>query len=280
VREWPVVEGEAFTDADVRIAAQVCLVGQTVVDNLFTGESPVGKRIRLKGLPFRIVGVLGKKGANTYGQDQDDVLLLPWTTSKKKLQGSTFNTVDQILVTAGSADELNALENEVRGILRAAHRLDRESGGGASDDFTIRNMAEILGAMTATTSVMTALLAAIASVSLLVGGIGIMNIMLVSVTERTREIGLRMAIGARGKDVLSQFLVEALVLAGIGGLLGIALGGGGAIIVANSMHWPVILSPQSVAIAVVFSGAIGIVFGFYPAWRASRLDPIEALRYE
>jgi putative ABC transport system permease protein len=280
VREWPVVEGEGFTDADVRIAAQVCLVGQTVADNLFQGESPVGKRVRLKGLPFRVVGLLDRKGANTFGQDQDDVLLLPWTTCKKKLQGSAFSTVDQILVTAGSASALASLEAEVRSTLRSSHRLEREKGSGAADDFTIRNMTEVLGAMTATTGVMTALLAAIASVSLLVGGIGIMNIMLVSVTERTREIGLRMAIGARGRDVLSQFLVEAIVLAGIGGLLGVGVGGGGAIAVSRYAHWPVILSPQAIVVAVVFSGAIGILFGFYPAWRASRLDPIEALRYE
>ena len=280
VKEWPVAEGDNFTEADVRTAAQVCLVGQTVVDNLFRGESPIGKRVRLKGLPFRVVGVLSKKGASTFGQDQDDVLLLPWTTSKKKLQGSAFNNVDQILVAAASAQALVALEPEVRATLRATHRLGPEGPGAAMDDFSIRNMTELLGMMTATTGIMTALLAAIASVSLLVGGIGIMNIMLVSVTERTREIGLRMAVGARGRDVLAQFLVESIVLSGIGGFLGIVLGGGGAVFVAKAMNWPAVVSPQSIVVAVVFSGAVGIVFGFYPAWRASRLDPIEALRYE
>ena len=281
VREWPVGEGENFTDADVRNAAQVCLLGQTVVDNLFGSESPVGRRVRVKGLPFKVVGVLDRKGANTFGADQDDVLLLPWTTVKKKLQGSAFNTVDQILVATDSAEDLGPLEDQVRGILRANHRLaEHQSGPSALDDFSIRNMTELLGAMGATTGVMTALLAAIAAVSLLVGGIGIMNIMLVSVTERTREIGLRMAIGARGRDVLSQFLVEAITLSGIGGILGILLGGGGAMVVSRTAHWPILISANSIVLAVVFSAAVGILFGFYPAWRASRLDPIEALRYE
>ncbi len=280
VRDWAVTEGENFTDADVKNAAQVCLVGQTVVDNLFQTESPVGKRVRLKGLPFRVVGVLDRKGASTFGSDQDDVLLLPWTTVKKKLQGSTFNTVDQILVTAPTSSALKPLEDEVRATLRANHHLQRDSGPEALDDFTIRNMAELLSANAATTTVMTSLLAAIASVSLLVGGIGIMNIMLVSVTERTREIGLRMAVGAGARDVLSQFLVEAVVLSGIGGILGIALGAGGAITASRIAHWPAMVSAQAIVLAVLFSGAVGVIFGFYPAWRASRLDPIEALRYE
>jgi putative ABC transport system permease protein len=280
VRDWPVVEGANFTEADLKNAAQVCLVGQTVVDNLFQTRSPVGERVRVKGLPFRVVGVLDRKGASTFGSDQDDVLLLPWTTCKKKLQGSTFNSVDQILVNAPTASALSALENEIRATLRANHHLQRESGPEAMDDFSIRNMTELLGAMTATTTVMTSLLAAIASVSLLVGGIGIMNIMLVSVTERTREIGLRMAVGARAGDVLSQFLVESVVLSGIGGLIGIALGTGGAIAVSRFAHWPAIVSPNAIAVAVLFSGAVGVIFGFYPAWRASRLDPVDALRYE
>ncbi len=280
VREWPVAEGECFTDSDVKVAAQVCLVGQTVVDNLFPGESPVGLRIRVKGLPFRIVGVLDRKGANTFGSDQDDVLLMPWTTVKKKLQGSTFNNVDQILVSTDSAAQLPQLEDEIRATLRASHRLDREAGGGAMDDFTIRNLTEFLSAMTSTTDVMTKLLAGVAAVSLLVGGIGIMNIMLVSVTERTREIGLRMAVGARGRDVLSQFLVEAIVLSGIGGIVGIAFGVGTAVFVSIQAGWPAIVSPHAIVVAVLFSAAVGVIFGFYPAWRASRLDPIEALRYE
>ena len=280
VREWEVVEGEAFTESDVQNAAQVCLVGQTVAENLFRDESPVGKRIRLKGLPFRILGVLDRKGANTFGIDQDDILLLPWTTVKKKLQGSAFSNVDQILVTARSAEDLPSLEEEIRATLRANHRLDREAGSAALDDFTIRNMAELLGAMTAATGVMTLLLAAIASISLLVGGIGIMNIMLVSVTERTREIEQRMAVGARARDVHSQFLVESVVLSGFGGVIGIGLGCGIAIGVSRLANWNTIISPEAIAAAVLFSGAVGVIFGFYPAWRASRLDPIEALRYE
>ncbi len=280
VRQWPLVEGENFTEQDVKSAAQVCMVGKTVVDNVFEGASPVGQRIRVKGLPFRVIGVLEAKGANTYGSDQDDVLLLPWTTCKKKLQGSTFNNVDQILVAATTSDTTSRLEDEIRVTLRETHRVSRDRNGDTVDDFTIRNMTELMSAMTETTSVMTTLLALIASVSLLVGGIGIMNIMLVSVTERTREIGLRMAIGATNVDVLSQFLVESVVLSGIGGLLGIVTGGAGAIAVSHFAHWPVIVSPQAIVVAVLFSCAVGVVFGFYPALRASQLDPIDALRYE
>jgi putative ABC transport system permease protein len=279
IREWPLTEGEAFTDADVAQAAQVCLIGATVADKVFGTTSPVGQRVRLKNLPFRVVGVLDKKGANTY-QDQDDIVLLPWTTVKKKLQGSAFNNVDTLMVGAETAQALVPLEQEIRTVLRAAHKLDRETGPAAMDDFQIRNMAEFLSASAQMTTIMTALSAAIASVSLLVGGIGIMNIMLVSVTERTREIGLRMAVGATGGDVLSQFLVEAIVLSGIGGVIGALLGGGGAVWVAGMFKWPVIVSPITVVIAVGFSAAVGVLFGFYPAWRASRLDPIDALRYE
>jgi putative ABC transport system permease protein len=280
VREWPIVEGDNFTEQDVRVAAQVCVIGQTVADNLFPGDSPVGKRVRVKGLPFKIVGLLDKKGANTWGSDQDDVLLLPWTTCKKKLQGSAFNTVDQILVSAISTNAMDPLQEEINEVLRANHRIQRDRSGQYQDDYQVRNMTEMMNAMTATTRIMTGLLAAVAAVSLLVGGIGIMNIMLVSVTERTREIGLRMAVGARARDVLAQFLVEAVVLSGIGGILGIVAGGGGATGVARYMHWPSVVSPTAIVIAVLFSGAVGVIFGFYPAMRASALDPIEALRYE
>ncbi len=282
VREWPVIDGEGFSDADIKNASQVCLVGQTVVDNLFQGESPVGKSVRVKGLPFKVAGVLDKKGANAWGQDQDDVLLLPWTTCKKKLQGSTFYTVDQILVTSTSTSPavLKTLEDEMNVVLRANHRIKQDPKGGWEDDYQIRNMTEYLKTMTAQTGIMTSLLAAIASVSLLVGGIGIMNIMLVSVTERTREIGLRMAVGARGSDILAQFLVEAMSLSGIGGVVGIALGVGTSTIVSKVFHWPSLISWPTIGIAVFFSAAVGMFFGFYPAWRASRLDPIDALRYE
>jgi putative ABC transport system permease protein len=280
VREWAITEGECFTEADVKNAAQVCVVGQTVVENLFQNESPVGKRVRLKGLPFRVVGVLDKKGASTFGSDQDDVLLLPWTTCKKKLSGSTFNTVDQILVTAPTAKALTPLQEEIRTVLRVNHHLQREKGPEAMDDFTIRNMAELLSAMTATTTVMTSLLAAIASVSLLVGGIGIMNIMLVSVTERTREIGIRMAVGARPRDIRLQFLGEALALALVGGLLGVALGALAAARIAATLGWQVAYRPDIVVIAVVFSSIVGVGFGLYPAHKAAKLDPIQALRFE
>jgi len=280
VRQWPVIEGEVFTDGDVKVAAQVCLIGQTVADKLFASESPVGRRVRIKNLPFKIVGVLDKKGTNTWGQDQDDIVLMPWTTVKKKIQGSVFANVDQIVVSAPTIEALTPLEGEIRAALRAMHKLDRRSGAAAVDDFQVRNFTEMMAAQTATTQTMTSLLAGIAAVSLLVGGIGIMNIMLVSVTERTREIGLRMSVGATSADVLSQFLVESIVLSALGGFLGVVLGGGGSMLVASKNNWPVVLSAESVVIAVAFSGAVGILFGFYPAWRASRLDPIDALRYE
>jgi putative ABC transport system permease protein len=280
VRQWPVVEGECFTDKDVKSAACVCLVGKTVVDNVFPNESPIGKRIRLKGLPFKVVGVLEKKGANTYGQDQDDALLLPWTTCKKKLQGNTFNTVDQIMVSARSEGLMNQLEHEIHTCLREQHHCPTNLKGEVQEDFTIRNMTELMNTMAGATRVMTSLLAGVALVSLVVGGIGIMNIMLVSVTERTREIGLRMAVGARGRDILAQFLVEAVALSGIGGIIGIALGILGARGASMIFHWPSLISGSAVAVAIAFSAAVGVFFGFYPAWRASQLDPIEALRYE
>jgi len=281
VRGWKVVEGESFTEQDVKLAAQVCLVGRTVASQVFPDEDPIGKRVRLKGLPFTVVGVLEKKGSNTFGQDQDDIVLLPWTTTKKKLQGSTFDSVDQLLVGGINEGAMKSLEREVTEALRGARRgRPGQDGGRAEDDFTVRNTTEILTAMTGTTQVMTALLAAIASISLVVGGIGIMNTMLVSVTERTREIGLRMALGARAQDILMQFLVEAATLSFMGGAIGLALGGGGAMAVARAYKWPALLSWDTAVTAVIFSAAVGIFFGFYPAWRASRLDPIEALRYE
>jgi putative ABC transport system permease protein len=281
VRDWPLDEGEAFTDQDVKSQAQVCLVGHTVEEKLFGGESALGKSVRLKNLPFRIVGVLARKGGNTSGVDQDDVVLLPWTTCKTKVRDhSAFNTVDQILVSAPSSDLMSSLGEEIKDALRENHHCPENERGGYDDDFTIRNMTEVMNAMASTTQTMTTLLAAVASVSLLVGGIGIMNIMLVSVTERTREIGLREAVGARPGDILWQFLVEAVVLSAIGGLAGIGVGGALAMAIARFAHWPAVLSWHSVAVAVFFSAAVGVFFGFYPAWRASQLDPIDALRYE
>jgi putative ABC transport system permease protein len=280
VREWQVVEGENFTEKDVRAAATVCLVGKTIVDKVFHGESPVGRRIRVKNLPFKVIGVLGKKGSNAWGQDQDDVLLLPYTTVKKKVQGSAFNNVDQLLVMARSASVMDRLEQELKDCLRAAHRCPKNAKGGYEDDFQVLNMTEMRDAMASTTRLMTTLLGAVAGISLMVGGIGIMNIMLVSVTERTREIGLRMAVGARGRDILAQFLVEAVSLSGLGGIVGVALGTGGAELVSRLARWPSFVSPVAIVIAIGFSAAVGVIFGLYPAWRASKLDPIDALRYE
>ncbi|MEZ0231051.1 MAG: ABC transporter permease [Planctomycetota bacterium] len=280
VREWEVVEGENFSEQHVRGAATVCLVGKTVVDKVFEGESPVGKRIRVKGLPFTVLGVLAKKGTNTWGQDQDDVLLMPYTTVKKKVQGSQFNNVDQIVVRARNAAAMDSLEQEIKDCLRVAHRIPKNARGGYEDDFQVMNATEMRDAQASMTRLMTVLLAAVAFISLLVGGIGIMNIMLVSVTERTREIGLRMAVGARGRDILAQFLVEAVSLSAMGGLAGVALGSAGALGVASMLRWPTLISPVAVAIAIGFSAAVGVIFGLYPAWRASKLDPIEALRYE
>jgi putative ABC transport system permease protein len=280
VRDWRLQEGETFSEAEVKSAGQVCLVGRTIVTKVFGGASPIGAQVRIKNLPFRVVGVLEKKGSNTFGQDQDDVVLLPWTTCLKKLQGSTFNCIDQIMVAARSSRVLSSLEEEVTDTLRATHHIAKNAQGEYEDDFTVRNMTEFMNAMSAATRIMTVLLSAIASISLLVGGIGIMNIMLVSVTERTREIGLRMAVGARGRDILAQFLVEAVVLSAAGGVIGVALGSGAALAAAKIAHWPARLPVAAIAVAVIFSGAVGVFFGFYPALRASRLDPIEALRYE
>jgi putative ABC transport system permease protein len=280
VRQWDVVEGDCFTDKDVKAAATVCLIGTTVVNNVFPNESPIGKRIRVKGLPFKVVGVLDKKGANAFGQDQDDVLLMPWTTCKKKIQGNTFNTVDQILLCAKTAGLMDELESEIHACLREQHHCPRNLKGEVQEDFTIRNMTELLNAQAAQTKIMTTLLAGVAFVSLLVGGIGIMNIMLVSVTERTREIGLRMAVGARGIDILAQFLVEAIALSGIGGIIGVGFGILLSQLVSILGHWPSFVSPAAIAVAIAFSAAVGVFFGFYPAWRASQLDPIDALRYE
>jgi putative ABC transport system permease protein len=279
-RQWNLDEGEVWTEQDQRSAAQVCLIGRTIAEKVFGEASPVGQLVRVKNLPFKIVGVLEKKGSNTWGMDQDDVLLLPWTTCKKKLQGSTFANVDQIMVSCSSTDRMSALESQIKDTLRAIHKCPKNAYGGYEDDFTLRNMTEVMNAMASTTKVMTSLLAAVASISLLVGGVGIMNIMLVSVTERTREIGLRMAVGATGFDILSQFMVEAISLSGIGGLIGIGLGQLASFLISHFAGWPSFSSAGTIVIAVAFSAAVGCIFGFYPAWRASQLDPIEALRYE
>jgi putative ABC transport system permease protein len=276
VRNWELKEGAFFTDSEVKAASKVCVIGATVAKELFDTESPVEKTIRIRNMPFKIIGVLVKKGSAAFGQDQDDTIIAPWSSVSRFLQRGSFNSVNQLLVSATSIKTIELAKTDITSILRQRHKLSE----GTDDDFSIIDTAEITKAITATATTMTMLLAIIASISLLVGGIGIMNIMLVSVTERTREIGLRMAVGARSKDILLQFLVEAMVLAGIGGVFGIIIGGSTAEIVARYNDWPVLVSAQSTVIAFLFSAAVGIFFGFFPAWRASRLNPIEALRYE
>ena len=274
IRSWELTDGEFFTEADVRAAAKVCVIGRTTLEKLFGSEDPVGKTIRTKNVPLKILGVLKARGFSIFGSDQDDTVIVPYTTVMKKLAGVT--SLRSINIQAQSAELLPKVQEGVTILLRQRHRIQQ----GREDDFTVRNQQELSETANATTEVMTALLAAIASVSLLVGGIGIMNIMLVSVTERTREIGIRMAVGARGRDILTQFLIEAVTLSSIGGLLGIGLGIGGAKLLTIVKGWPTLISPDSVVMAFVFSAAVGIFFGFYPARKASHLDPIDALRYE
>jgi ABC-type antimicrobial peptide transport system permease subunit len=327
VRDWTdLTEGDIFTDQDVRNASKVCLLGQTIVRELFQGVSPVGQEVRVNAVAFKVVGVLSPKGANMVGMDQDDILLAPWTTIKRRVSGSTlanvnqsaagsssadttgnvntlnqiypgqsalyptqsavqaadtplpvrFENVDQIVVAAQGADETSLAMRQITRLLHERHRIR----AGEPDDFSIRDMTEMTRTMAATTGLMTNLLLCVALISLVVGGVGIMNIMLVSVTERTREIGLRMAVGARGRDILRQFLVEAIVLCMLGGMLGIALGRSGSVLVRTLLHWPTQLSLGAIVASVAVSVSVGVIFGYYPAWEASRLDPIEALRYE
>jgi putative ABC transport system permease protein len=283
VRNWQMERGSFFTEGDVRAAAKVCVIGQTVVENLFPDTDPVGKTIRIKNIPFMILGVLEKKGVNLFGQDQDNSVLMPHTTVKKKLSGSTFNNVDAIFVSAKSTDMMTDTQTEIKNLLHQRHHIRK----GDLDDFMVRSMSEVINVLGIISMVLTLLLGSVASVSLLVGGVGIMNIMLVSVTERTREIGIRLAVGARSRDILRQFLVEAILLSTLGGALGVALGVSTAwasSVVINyfltSMRWPVEISPWAIAGALIFAGAVGMFFGYYPARKASRLDPIESLRYE
>ncbi len=322
VRDWKnPTEGDVFGETEVRNASRVCLVGQTIVKQVFQGRSPIGKELRIQSVSFRVVGVLAPKGANAFGQDQDDIVLAPWTTIKYRVSGSsgggasaggsaavssTANSlypgtppsasvfppapkepleqpmgvklanVDQILASATSAPEIKSAITQITDLLRERHRIRP----GEPEDFSIRDMTESANALSSTSTMMTNLLLAVALISLVVGGVGIMNIMLVSVTERTREIGLRMAVGARARDVLLQFLTEATVLCLLGGLLGLALGRGAAMLVREFLRWPVEPSVEAVVASIVVSAAVGLLFGFYPAFKASRLDPIEALRYE
>src|SRR5438552_4038248 len=332
VRDWQdLQEGEAFTDRDVRNTSKVCLIGQTLVRELFQGESPIGKELRVQSVTFKVIGVLAAKGANMMGLDQDDILLAPWTTIKYRVAGVSastanqsagqagstpgsvttsvntlnqlyptasvqaqlypqqsltevadtpqpvrFTNVDQILVRAATTSDIPPAIREITGLLHERHHVRP----GQPDDFNVRDMTEMSNALASTSDLMAALLRCVALISLVVGGIGIMNIMLVSVTERTREIGLRMAVGARARDILRQFLVEAVVLCLLGGALGILFGRGGSWLVEEVLHWPTEPSMTAIIAAVAVSATVGVVFGYYPAWKASRLDPIEALRYE
>jgi putative ABC transport system permease protein len=278
-RDWPITDGRPIGAEDVDGAAKVALVGQTTALNLFGEAEPLGQIIRIKKVPFTVIGVLDRKGQSTWGQDQDDVILIPISTAKKKVLGTSQanpRAVGSISVKVRAGEDMAEAENQMRALLRQRHRLQAFQ----DDDFWLRNLSEVLQTQEESSRVMTYLLAAIASVSLLVGGIGIMNIMLVSVTERTREIGLRMAVGARRRHILLQFLIEAITLSLIGGLIGIALGLGGSRAISYFAEWRTSVAPEAIALAFGFAAGIGIFFGFYPARKASRLDPIEALRYE
>jgi putative ABC transport system permease protein len=274
IRDWTTTNGALFTDDDVSAKRTVVLLGATVAKNLFPDADPTGLEIRLGKTPFTVAGVLAPKGQNANGQDQDDVVIVPFTTAQTRL--NNFRFLGQILAMASTPANLVPAQEEIKTIMRAAHGIPN----GGTDDFTVRDQTAIAKAATSTSSIMTSLLAAIASVSLIVGGIGIMNIMLVSVTERTREIGIRMAIGARGADVLLQFLVESIVMCLLGGLVGLAAGIGGATIVAHFTGWSIATPVSAVLLAIGFSAAVGIFFGFYPARKAAALDPIQALRFE
>jgi putative ABC transport system permease protein len=271
IRSWKFAEGSMFTDQDVRSVAKVAVIGKTVGDQLFPGDDPLGKTIRIRNTPFKIVGILAPKGFNLFGQDQDDTVVIPYTSHLKRI--SRHSNLNSILVQAASAAAIDAVQQDITDLLMQRRR-------GREQDFTVRNQVELAQAASSTAETMTLLLGAIAGVSLMVGGIGIMNIMLVSVTERTREIGIRLAVGAHGYEIQLQFLTEAVVLSAFGGILGILLGVGISQLLAYVNNWPTLVSTPTIAIAFFFSAAVGMVFGFYPARKASQLDPIDALRYE
>jgi putative ABC transport system permease protein len=271
IRNWTMASGTIFTDQDVRSLAKVAVIGKTVADQLFPNQDPVGQTVRVRSIPFKIVGVLESKGFNLFGQDQDDTVVIPYTSHMRRVSTRTF--VSSILVQAANSDVVSQVQADITSLLKSRHRS-------AEPDFTVRTQLELAQAATATSKIMSVLLAAIASVSLIVGGIGIMNIMLVSVTERTREIGIRMAVGAHAHDILVQFLVEAVTLSAFGGIIGIALGVGASLTIASATGWPTHTPISWVGLATVSSAIVGIISGFYPAWKASKLDPIDALRYE
>ena len=271
IRSWRMADGAMFTDQDVRSVAKVAVIGKTVADQLFPDGEELGQTIRIRNIPFKIVGILAAKGFNLFGQDQDDTVVIPYTSHMKRI--ARRPNINSILVQAASAKTIEKVQQDITDLLMQRRK-------GREQDFTVRNQVELAQAATATSETMTVLLSAIAGVSLVVGGIGIMNIMLVSVTERTREIGIRLAVGAHGRDVLLQFLIEAVILSSLGGIIGIALGVGFSELVSLKTGWPILVSPTSVVVAVAFSAVVGVFFGFYPARKAAQLDPIEALRYE
>jgi putative ABC transport system permease protein len=274
IRAWPIEKGEFFTEGDVRNASRVCVIGKTVQDNLFTGTDPVGQMLRIRNLPFRVIGVLSVKGQTGFGQDQDDTVIVPYTTAQKKML--TWTHINFAMISAVSPQATFTAEKQITELLRQRHKL----GPNQDNDFTVRNLTDVAEAADASSEVMTRLLAWIASVALLVGGIGIMNIMLVSVTERTREIGIRMAIGARSRVIRRQFLIESITLSVVGGLFGVLFGIAASISIPKFLEWPTLISPISIFVAVIFSMMVGVVFGYYPARKAAALDPIDALRYE
>ena len=280
VRQWALASGRAFEAGEMAGAAKVCLIGATVAKQLFGTADPLDQSIRIKRIPFTVIGVLDVKGQSMMGTDQDDLILVPIKTARSRVLGTASaarnRTVGTIWVKAADGLDTKVVEEQVRSLLRQRHRVQ----AGADDDFSLRNLQEVMAAQEASSRVLALLLAAVASVSLLVGGIGIMNIMLVSVTERTREIGLRMAVGARTRDILGQFLVEAVTLSLIGGLIGVGLGMGTSLAIAEFAGWRISISPQAVALSVAFAFVIGVFFGFYPARKAARLNPVEALRFE
>ena len=274
VRKWDIARGASFFTSDVESAANVCLLGQTVVDYVFGEEDPLGKTIRVNAVPCKVIGVLTRKGLSPFGQDQDDTILMPVTTVQKKIKG--IDWLDDIMCSGVTPDSIPAAEKQITALLRERHHLRPDE----DDDFNLRHPADIAQTRAQSEKIMTLLLASIASISLVVGGIGIMNIMLVSVTERTREIGVRLAVGATESDVQMQFLSEATVLSLVGGVAGILVGIAGSYVISRTLSWPTLIQPFAIAVAAVFSAAVGLFFGFYPARKAARLDPIEALRYE